>query len=102
MFQGRERNALQNQPLGSFILEGIQAAPRMEPKIEVAFRIDEDGILSVRARDSKSGAQQGIRVEDSLGLQKVTPEDEEVVAAIADKVFDDGEIPTGIDLVEED
>ena len=45
----------------------------MEPKIEVAFRIDENGILAVRARDAESGAQQGIRIEDPLGLQQVEP-----------------------------
>ena len=45
----------------------------MEPKIEVAFRIDENGILAVTARDAESGLQQGIRIEDPLGLQQVEP-----------------------------
>jgi molecular chaperone DnaK len=73
VFQGRSKAALDNQLLGSFILEGIAPARRMEPKIEVAFRIDENGILAVRARDADSGAQQGMRIEDPLGLQQVEP-----------------------------
>ncbi len=73
VFQGRARNVGDNQLLGSFVLEGIAPARRMEPKIEVAFRIDENGILAVRARDAESGAQQGIRIEDPLGLQQVEP-----------------------------
>jgi len=71
VFQGRSKAIGENQLLGSFILEGIAPARRMEPKIEVAFRIDESGILAVRARDAESGAQQGIRIEDPLGLQQV-------------------------------
>jgi len=73
VFQGRARNVGDNQLLGSFVLEGIAPARRMEPKIEVAFRIDENGILAVRACDAESGAQQGIRIEDPLGLQQVEP-----------------------------
>jgi len=73
VFQGRSKTVHDNQLLGSFILEGIAPARRMEPKIEVAFRIDENGILAVKARDAQSGAQQGIRIEDPLGLQQVEP-----------------------------
>ena len=71
VFQGRGKTVGDNQLLGSFILEGIAPARRMEPKIEVAFRIDESGILAVNARDAESGAEQGIRIEDPLGLQQV-------------------------------
>ena len=73
VYQGRSKSVVDNQRLGAFILEGIAPARRMEPKIEVAFRIDESGILSVKARDAQSGAQQGIRIEDPLGLQQVEP-----------------------------
>jgi molecular chaperone DnaK len=74
VFQGREQRCRENQLLGSFILQGIAAAPRMTKRIDVAFRIDESGILSVQARDADSGAAQGMRVEDPLGLQQVEPE----------------------------
>ncbi len=73
VFQGRGKTVSDNQLLGSFILEGIAPVRRMEPKIEVAFRIDENGILAVTARDAESGLQQGIRIEDPLGLQQVEP-----------------------------
>ncbi|MBW2282016.1 MAG: Hsp70 family protein [Deltaproteobacteria bacterium] len=69
IFQGRESKATENQLLGDFVLEGIATAARMEPKIEVAFAIDENGILSVKARDKRSGIAQQIRIEDPLGLQ---------------------------------
>jgi molecular chaperone DnaK len=64
----------------------------MEPKIEVAFRIDENGILSVRARDADSGIQQGIRIEDPLGLQQVEPAADESPAA-ANLAGDDDSSP---------
>jgi hypothetical protein len=73
VFQGREQRCRDNQLLGSFILQGIAPAARMTQRIDVAFRIDESGILSVQARDADSGAAQGMRVEDPLGLQKVEP-----------------------------
>ena len=73
--QGRAEKASQNQLLGEFILEGIRPAQRMEPKIEVSFVIDENGILAVSARDQETDAAQSIRVEDPLGLQQSKPED---------------------------
>jgi molecular chaperone DnaK (HSP70) len=84
VYQGRSKSVGDNQLLGSFILEGIAPARRMEPKIEVAFRIDENGILAVRARDAESGIQQGIRIEDPLGLQQVEPPEGEAAPAAAD------------------
>ncbi len=69
VYQGRSRDASQNQLLGSFTLWGIERAPRLTPKIEVAFVVDEDGILSVNASDAASGAHQSIRVRDPLGVQ---------------------------------
>jgi molecular chaperone DnaK (HSP70) len=61
----------------------------MEPKIEVGFRIDENGILSVRARDAESGAQQGIRIEDPLGLQQLDPAPEDERPDAGDRDDDD-------------
>jgi molecular chaperone DnaK (HSP70) len=69
VYQGRSRDSTENQLLGSFTLTGIASAPRLTPKIEVAFCIDADGILSVSATDAASGIKQGIRVEDPLGVQ---------------------------------
>jgi len=69
VYQGSASQVSKNTSLGAFVLEGISPVPRMEPRIEVTFRIDEDGILCVSARDSRSGAEQSIRVEDPLQLQ---------------------------------
>ena len=71
VFQGRSKAVADNQLLGSFILEGIAPARRMEPKIEVAFRIDENGILSVRARGEDSGTPHSVHIGYERGLQKV-------------------------------
>jgi molecular chaperone DnaK (HSP70) len=95
--QGRATHASENQRLGSFVLEGIVPAPRMQPRIEVEFRIDEDGILSVRARDVGSGQAQAMRIEDPLGLQQAAPladdagiSDDVIAAAVEDSTgFDD-------------
>ena len=69
VYQGRSLDSTENQRLGSFTLTGIAPGPRLTPKIEVAFRIDVDGILSVSATDAASGIEQSIRVEDPLGIQ---------------------------------
>ncbi|MFQ5515511.1 MAG: Hsp70 family protein [Myxococcota bacterium] len=73
--QGRSARASENQLLGEFILQGIAPAPRMEPRIDVEFSIDENGILSVRARDARSGKEQAMRIEDPLKLQRARDED---------------------------
>jgi molecular chaperone DnaK (HSP70) len=70
VYQGRAARASENQMLGSFVLQGIPPARRMQPAIAVAFRIDENGILSVSARDRSTGQAQSIRIEDPLGLQQ--------------------------------
>src|SRR5262249_1672581 len=51
ILQGEDQKASANFSLGEFILEGIQPAPRMEPKVQVTFRIDTNGILNVKAMD---------------------------------------------------
>lgn len=73
--QGKAEKASQNQGLGEFILTGIPEARRMEPKIDVTFAIDSDGILAVSAKDRQTGNAQSIRVEDPLGLQQSTEEE---------------------------
>ncbi len=83
--QGRALKASQNQLLGEFVLEGIQPAPRMEPKIAVYFSIDENGILSVSAKDQETGQEQSIRVEDPLGLQQASAQDLEKLAREAEE-----------------
>lgn len=68
VLQGEREVAAANRTLGKFILDGIPAAPRGVPQIEVAFDIDANGILSVSAKDNATDKEQSIRIEGSGGL----------------------------------
>lgn len=68
VFQGEREMARDNKALGQFNLEGIPAAPRGVPQIEVAFDIDANGIVNVSATDKATGKEQNIRIEASGGL----------------------------------
>ena len=57
-----------NVQLGRFNLEGIPAAPRGMPQIEVAFDIDANGILHVSAKDKATGKENTIKIKASSGL----------------------------------
>ncbi len=60
--------ARDNKSIGRFHLDGIPAAPRGVPQIEVTFDIDANGILNVSAKDKGTGKEQKIRIEASSGL----------------------------------
>ncbi len=77
VLQGEREMALDNRTIGRFFLDGIPAAPRGVPQIEVTFDIDANGILNVSARDLGTGKVQNIRIEASSGLSK--PEIEKMV-----------------------
>lgn len=66
--QGERPMARDNKSLGRFHLDGIPAAPRGVPQIEVTFDIDANGILNVSAKDKGTGKEQKIRIEASSGL----------------------------------
>ncbi len=70
--QGERKQASANKSLGQFNLEGIDAAPRGTPQIEVTFDIDADGILHVTAKDKNTGKEQKITIKASSGLSVVT------------------------------
>ncbi|VFP83579.1 molecular chaperone DnaK [Buchnera aphidicola] len=70
ILQGERKRALDNKSLGQFNLDGIQAAPRGIPQIEVTFDIDADGILHVSAKDKTTGKEQKITIQSSSGLNK--------------------------------
>jgi molecular chaperone DnaK len=70
VFQGERPMANDNRLLAQFNLEGIPAAPRGQPQIEVSFDIDANGILNVAAKDSKTGKEVTRRIENSSGLSK--------------------------------
>lgn len=70
VLQGERPMASQNKSLGMFNLDGIPAAPRGVPQIEVTFDIDANGMLSVSAKDKGTGKEQKIRIEAGSGLSK--------------------------------
>ncbi|MDI6956336.1 molecular chaperone DnaK [Pantoea sp. Pa-EAmG] len=70
VLQGERKRSGDNKSLGQFNLDGIQAAPRGMPQIEVTFDIDADGILHVSAKDKNSGKEQKITIKASSGLNE--------------------------------
>ncbi|WP_286262668.1 molecular chaperone DnaK [Thalassotalea atypica] len=79
VIQGERKQASANKSLGQFNLEGIDAAPRGTPQIEVTFDIDADGILHVSAKDKNTGKEQKITIKASSGLS-----DDEVEQMVRD------------------
>ena len=70
VLQGEREFANDNRTLGRFHLDGIPAAPRGTPQIEVTFDIDANGILHVSALDKGTNKTQSIRIESSSGLDQ--------------------------------
>jgi molecular chaperone DnaK len=70
VLQGEREMAIDNKSLANFELTGIPPAPRGVPKIEVAFDIDADGLLTVSARDSGTGREQKVTVMPTTGLSE--------------------------------
>ena len=68
VLQGERSMANDNKTIGRFHLDGIPAAPRGVPQIEVTFDIDANGILTVSSKDKGTGKEQSIRIEASSGL----------------------------------
>lgn len=70
VLQGERSMAADNKTIGRFHLDGIPAAPRGVPQIEVTFDIDANGIINVSATDKATGKSQDIRIEASSGLSQ--------------------------------
>jgi len=70
VLQGEREFASDNKTLGKFILDGIPSAPRGVPQIEVAFDIDANGIVEVRAKDRATGKEQKVTITASSMLDK--------------------------------
>jgi molecular chaperone DnaK len=68
VLQGEREMANDNRSLGQFKLDGIPAAPRGIPQIDVTFDIDANGILSVTAKDQGTGKEQNITISGSTNL----------------------------------
>ncbi len=70
VLQGERQMVSDNKSLGTFRLDGIPAAPRGLPQVEVAFDIDANGILSVTAKDKGSGKEQSITITGASTLSE--------------------------------
>ncbi|MCL4380462.1 molecular chaperone DnaK [Candidatus Dependentiae bacterium] len=70
VLQGEREFAKDNKMLGQFRLEGIPAARRGMPQIEVTFDIDANGIVNVSAQDKATGKEQRVTITSSTGLSK--------------------------------
>jgi molecular chaperone DnaK len=74
VLQGEREMAKDNRMLGRFRLEGIPAAQRGVPQINVSFDIDANGILNVTAKDMSSGKEQTVTITESTNLDKTEVE----------------------------
>ncbi len=68
VYQGERDLVKDNRRLAEFNLSGIPAMPAGLAKVEVAFLINADGILNVRAKELRSGVEQSIEVKPQYGL----------------------------------
>jgi len=88
ILQGERELVAGNKSLGNFRLDGIPAADRGVPQIEVTFDIDVDGILSVKAREKETGVEQSVTIQGASNLNETEVEEMLVEAekfASADK-----------------
>ena len=68
VFQGERDLVQHNRQLGEFILKDIPPMPAGLPKIEVQFLLNADGILTVRAKELRSGVAQSIDIRPTYGI----------------------------------
>ena len=70
VLQGERKMAADNRSLNRFELTGIPPAPRGVPKIQVTFRIDANGVVSIEAKDLGTGRAQTMKVTPTSGLSQ--------------------------------
>ncbi|MGI8872313.1 MAG: molecular chaperone DnaK [Candidatus Limnocylindria bacterium] len=70
VLQGEREMAADNKKLATFRLDGIPAAPRGVPQVEVTFDIDANGILNVTAKDKATNKEQKVTITASSMLAK--------------------------------
>ena len=81
VFQGERDLVAHNRKLGEFILRGIPPMPAGLPKIDIAFYLDADGILRVKAKELRSNVEQEVTMRSSYGLS-----DEEMAMMLIDSI----------------
>jgi len=83
VFEGERPQTTANNKLGEFKISGVQRAKRGEPKVEVTFSLDANGILSVTAMDKVTGAQANADIKADRG--RLTDSDIERMVADAER-----------------
>jgi len=97
ILQGERELVGGNKSLGNFRLDGIPAAERGVPQIEVTFDIDVDGILSVTAREKETGIEQSVTIQGASNLNE--NEVEEMLVEAEKYASIDKEKRENIDLI---
>merc|ERR1712127_1137938 len=87
VFEGERSMTKDCHELGRFELNGIPAAPRGQPQIDVTFEIDANGILNVKAEDKASGASEKITITNDKG--RLTQEEIERMVEQAEEENED-------------
>ena len=70
VYQGERDQIADNRKLGEFILKGIPPMPAGLPKLEIIFAINADGILTVSAKELRSGVAQEIEIKSQYGISE--------------------------------
>lgn len=70
IYQGERDLVAHNRKLGEFILAGIPPMPAALPKIDIHFILNADGILTVKAKELRSGVAQQIEVKPTYGISE--------------------------------
>jgi molecular chaperone DnaK (HSP70) len=82
VYEGERPMTKYNHLLGEFILDGIPAAPRGVPQLEVTFEVETNGVMNVSARDKSTGKENKITITMDNG--RLSKEDIERMVADAD------------------
>jgi len=82
VYEGERPKTTENNLLGEFTISGIESAKRGEPKIEVTFAIDSNGMLNVTAVDLKTNAKANISISSE---SRASNDDIERMIADAEK-----------------
>ena len=83
VYEGERAHVNASNKLGSFVVSGVQRARASEPKVDVTFSFDANGILNVGARDQVTGA--GARAEIRAERGRLTSDDIDKMIADAEK-----------------
>ncbi len=96
VLQGESDRAADNATLGRFQLTDIPPAPRGEPRIDVSFEVDLDGIVHLSARNQATGEAQPVKV--SGGAEKVALKRVLDLQTASSSGSADGEVKSGDEI----